>query len=219
MAITRVTTAATFFGSANSTVGTPSFVATAGNLIAVGIRADSPVASLADTAGNYYRRLLDLQGVTDFSLWATWDCLGHASNVVTATFQGGSALYRGIAAAQYSGMDARPLDVTTYKLGATGSTITSPTFTTSEADALILSFGQVDNTSQTWTANDGATKIISADTGDVLMAMEKIVSSIQTGTTASADCTVTANIMLLTAVFAAGGGGGGGGGGSYAFVG
>lgn len=94
----------------STTIAASAINATGGNLIVGAVKyegASSTTVTVADTAGNTYTVLTGRKHSTA-NLWVypfyARNITGNASNVVTATF-GASQQYRGIAVAQYSGLD------------------------------------------------------------------------------------------------------------------
>lgn len=98
--------------SASTTVASPSQTHTAGNLLVVCIWSDQSGAAvdavLADTAGNTFTHVTDSafqDGVGVVELAYAHNCLGHASNVITATFDT-SSTYRAITVLEFDGFGA-----------------------------------------------------------------------------------------------------------------
>ena len=176
-------------GSPKTSLSAAAFVATAGNTIIVGFRAMSNV-TVTDTAGNTYYRVVHNYGATnigDMSMFYAKNITGHASNVVTAS--GDSSGYLEICVAQYSGLDkVSPLDVGgSINNSVVSNSVTSPSFTTTQANELIICFATIATLAATFTAGSGYT-LRNATAASVFQ--EKIVSSIQSSVTA----TITANV-------------------------
>lgn len=174
-------------GTSITSLSTPSFNATTGNLIIVGFRS-SDGATVSDTAGNTYTRVVNAFGVTNvgtLSFFYAKNITGNANNVVTVSFNSGG--YQEVCVAQYSGCDKNnPLDVggsTNTTSGSSSSSITSPSFSTTTANQLIICFATVsNNTTVSFTAGSGYTL---RNTGVVSSLQERIVSSTQSSVTAS----------------------------------
>ena len=91
-----------------TTIALPAQSLTAGNtnIVAVSNFASRTVLSVTDTAGNTYtKRGSTISGDASHGLeiWTVDNCLGHASNVVTATYND-VASYRTLQSGQYSGL-------------------------------------------------------------------------------------------------------------------
>jgi len=146
----------------------------------------SATASVADTAGNTYtgKTVVQSPGNEQTRLFYAYNITGHASNVVTATFSA-TCPYRFLLIEQYSGiLITDPFDVEANAHDeSAGTTATSATFTTTQADELIV-VGVVSPNCGAMTAGTGYTLLQQPSTlsaGDE----EKIVSSIQTSVTAT----------------------------------
>lgn len=157
---------------------------TAGNLIVVGIRsAYNRHTSVTDTAGNTYYAVPNPAG--NAKLWYAKNVKGHASNVITVHFSPADDYVECIAA-QYSGIDTvDPLDANANGVVTGSTTITSGAFTTKYKDELIICALDVEGSGTTWTAGAGYT-LRENNPDYTIIFQEKIVSTIQTGVTASA---------------------------------
>jgi len=117
-----------------TTVSAPAFVATAGNLIAVILGtydATAVVADVTDTAGNaYVRARLDTQSTAgSIDIWYAKNVIGHASNVVVATFSSAVANARKIITHQYSNRHlTAPLLAGATGVTSFGTSVTSGSF-------------------------------------------------------------------------------------------
>jgi hypothetical protein len=191
MAITLQNTAsgAVFNGTPVTTVSASAINATSGNLIAVfvtyyyGVHGDPATTTITDTAGNTYTQVDTRDNGASQKIISFYakNIVGNASNVVTATFSS-NTIYTDIFVLQYSGLDtASPLDAHTTGTASASTSVTSSSFTTSQADEVIVA-GAFDDTGGPLTAEAGYTKQVSVNNGGV---EDKIVSSIQTGVTAS----------------------------------
>src|ERR1051326_7928515 len=197
IALQHTATALDFSGSTVSSLGASAFSLGTGNLVFVDVRwgVDSaPTLSITDTAGNSYT-LIDshwdsvaTQGCATFYAKNT---TANASNVVTANFTGGSQKYVMVVAAEYSGLSTTsPLDqhAITDSSGASNQTIASGSFTTTSASEVLISVGFTSGgNGADFTADTGYTvEAQLIDTGQRYGALQdKIVSSIQTGVTAT----------------------------------
>lgn len=133
MAIALVNSvASTITGAGTSaTHDLPSFNLAAGNTVFATFRnnivgsPDGPT-SVADSAGNTYTQIRAFTlsgGSTHHSLWVCENCLGDATNVVTATYGGGHNFQVGCAA-QFSGMTDYTMRATSLRELASNVTIT-----------------------------------------------------------------------------------------------
>ena len=183
-------------GSANqiaaqgTTVSTPSGInVSAGNLLIVVIHSggENVVSSITDTAGNTF---YNANSVGRFGVYYAKNVIANASDIITCTWAGAGNTYREISAFQYSGLDlGNPLDTNANGFSTTG-TVTSGSFTTSLPNELLFCSLYVENTGKTWTAGSGYT-LRSPSSDGVLAGQDQIVSSIQSGVTASATNTDT----------------------------
>lgn len=182
---------------------------TAGNLIVVLVRANTStnpfVSSITDTAGNTYTRISNLSGGGDTSeLWYAKNTSGNGSNVVTVTFNGTYATWSG-STAQYSGCDtSSPLDATASAT-ANSTSVTSSSFTTAQADEVIVGASQISQVGGTWTPDTGYTNRVT-DSSGVTNIQDKIVSTIQTTVTTKGTCGSGAPMHIHVATFKAAGG-------------
>ena len=100
---------------------------TAGNLLVVGVSfqtaGGATSVTLSDTAGNTYTPIgsLLVRGGNRMQLWYCPNCLGNASNIVTATTVGGNSTELAVSVLQFSGAD------TSAPLNGTASAIGNPT--------------------------------------------------------------------------------------------
>jgi len=178
MAIARVNEASGTFGAGPSgTVTTPATSLTAGNRCIVSFRwttSGITVTSVADTAGNTYTliRLHASETTTSIAVYECNDCLGDASNVITATFSAGATNYSACAV-QYSGLGDYDIVVAASSHVGTGD-ISRQTFNIS--DGLVLNVVQVNAASGTWAAGSGMTLVVE-DSANVQMLAEAIVTS------------------------------------------
>ena len=197
MSITLINTASiNNTGAGLSTQSLPATSLTTGNLIIVGFRtsqffAAAPTGTISDTAGNnYVLATSKTDGNTAWSAVYLYYCenaIGHASNVVTVTYSGGNSNNSGIFSAQYSGVALTGSKDTTNATnsGSTSSTsFTSGAFTTTQSDELIIAVGY----SISATSFTAGTGYFLQKQAGVIAYEDKIVSSIQTGITASMSC-------------------------------
>lgn len=121
-------------GGGTSAVTDPAISHTAGNLIVVLCWAgadDSNVSGVTDTAGNTYLEALRVVALgATAEIWYAYNCLGHATNVVTVTRIG--AGFQSLIVSQYAGVmtAANPFEV-----AASGSGLSSPVASGSFAPA------------------------------------------------------------------------------------
>lgn len=213
-------------GSSFTTLATAAFVATAGNLIVIGLGQDTNTtrpSSITDTAGNTYTRVVGADatpGSLDLiTLWYAFNITGNASNVVTAHWAGNHE-YGSMNVMQFSGvLTTDPIDVGTSAIATSPATsITSGSFTTTQADEVICVFarnhdggtfsvGLIGGTNATSCFNTGGAGA-AGQGGEYL-----IVSGIQTGITAKMNGSPSSSDweMSIASFKAAGGGATGGG--------
>jgi hypothetical protein len=215
MAIAFVNGNAGFSAGSTGTVASAAFVLTAGNTVIVGIRNGNdtiPVLSVADTAGNVYRFAgkTKVASQTNAELWYCTNCLGNATNVVTATLSGADAS-RGIALVQFSGLaTVSPLDVLENDFKASGADILSTAWTTGVANSVVIAFCNIANTGTAWTVPAGYTQGCQ-DASNVTQMIYQIFSSIQTAQTVTGKNTDASAKTLITSSFHVTISGGGGG--------
>jgi hypothetical protein len=196
-----------YSGGSSTNLAVTAASLTAGNFIVVGTRTytgEKTVTSVTDTAGNTYYKASGRQATyttTRTEIWYAYNVLGNASNTVTVNMSAG-VQYWGVVTAQYSGISKiSPLDTTVSGDTATGTTVTSGNFTTTVANELIIAFAEYDSTvGQTWTAG-GTYAIQKQDASTVVALEDKIVSSVQTNTTASMTLGTSRNLSIYVATF------------------
>src|ERR1051326_3467595 len=198
-------------GSASS-IDLPSFSATSGNLIAVGVSyyyfAHTEDLAVTDTAGNTYTLVATVGGDTGTNLTHVVAILyaknitGNGSNVINIAFSRSSSPENppriNAFALQYSGLStSAPLDQSVATEGSLGSSVTSGSFTTTAADELLFAIAA--NVSDDVTACVAGTGYTLEDSSVAsasnygIGVEDKIVSSIQTGVTTSMTFTLTNN--------------------------
>jgi hypothetical protein len=198
-------------GGDHSSGATGTFTATAGNTIIVAVwwvnNATNSLTSVTDTAGNSYTLIGTklLNSVTGkYMQWAyVTNCLGNASNAVTANLNVSARIT--VIAVQYSGLaTSSVLDQTASGKDEAGgsATLTSAAFTTTQADELILEWGHAIGSVPT--AGAGYTSRVA--TVRTRLA-EQIVSTVQTGATATQTLGGADNWSILVATFKMAGGG------------
>jgi len=204
-------------GTGATTIATAAFNHTAGNPIVVGIRADpngTLITSVVDTAGNKYYRLCRTASTGKPEMWWTRGDTGHATNVITVTFNG-SASFRSVVCAEYGGFTGTAfidiLPSITGEFTVVSNTVTTPAFTTVIADELIVAVSQVDATGSTWTPDTGFSTAVQ-DASNVVYMQDRIVSAVQTNITVSATSSSGASKNIVAATFCDGEASGGGGG-------
>ncbi len=190
----------------------PAFVATAGNLIVVSCRYnDSPtglkfITGMNDTAGNTYLdagvRVND--GVNDLlEIWYCIGCLGHATNVVTVSFNA-TPNFIAVNGGQWSYVTTPVLDVaTTFSTPVLGvNPVSSFPFTTTAPSSLIIAAAQVAATGSTWSIPSGVlTAIRGSDPSTVMALADAIVTSIQTSAVATLSSTNTTSKSIVVVSF------------------
>lgn len=201
-------------GSSGTTVATTASALTAGNANLAWIRsADSTgaVSTVQDTAGNNYAFLgLVAAGSDEFEVWLIENALGHATNVVTATFDKGVA-YRAIVVTQYENVPSSGSVMVTplpFYTGVSG-TLTTDTFDTVDV-AMVVYGAQVGAFDSTWTPASGYT-FRQQDARKIIAVHDRLYTTSQTGLTASVDCNNGSPKTGLAVVFKSEDAGGGGG--------
>ncbi len=180
---------------------------TTGNLLVVSVRLGNTVtvSSITDTAGNLsYTKATNNTNSScgPNEIWYAKNITGNAANVVTAHLSGSSP-FVAVFVRQYSGADpTSPLDQVATGDG-TGGTVTSGTFTTTTADEVIFAHSCVGALGVTYTAGTGYGNV-TQDANNMSAIEDKIVSSIQTGATASFTLSNGAGNSILVATFKAG---------------
>lgn len=190
-----------------ASLSTSAFSATAGNLIVVFARQSSPggnalTGTITDTAGNTYTLIrYETLGISDrCGLWYATNIAGNASNVVTAAWSTNS-LFTGVTAVQYSGLSTTsPLDTSTSANVLAATSITSPAFTTTAANEVLVAAGTVNFSPNTFTAGAGYA-IVAVDALNLQAVENKVVSSIQTGVTASMSIGAAHDWEFIVATF------------------
>lgn len=199
-------------GGASTTIASAAASHTTGNLIVAGVRSSAGGAmTCADTAGNTYVSLTHYnQAISgDWQFCYAKNITGNASNVVTATMT--SSAYRAIIVHQVSGASTTsPFDAASeVGGGAAGAgspqTYTSPSFNTANANSIIFFGANVGALSEVWTAGNiggsAATMLTSGVTDPIAAVEYRIVSSIQTGITATIQVSAAASGTYSIAAF------------------
>ncbi len=212
MAFARVNSATT----TGAQTSLPATSLTAGNLIVVAIRNVGAVTAPTDTATNTYllapRGNSPTIGNTNLSIWYVMNCLGHASNVVTAN---GSLSFTRMLSAQYSTPATYSL---TQAIGPNRTSVAiAEAGVMTAANGLMVLVANNDSGGGTYTEATGWTNNIE-DSAAVISLADAIVS---TETTLQVTITYSSAVEgnLGAVGFAEPGGGGGGGGGSFTFLG
>lgn len=186
-------------GSQGSTgsLATPATSLTTGNSIVIGVRwseaAGQTVSSVTDTAGNTYTALTKVDnagaGFTDhIQIWYCLNATGHANNIVTATLSA-ACTFVYISSVQYS--QVMSVDATASGTSESPNvTVNSGSFTTFVPNEVIIAYSEVGAVGATWTAGTGYTKRVT-DVDNVTMFQDKIVTTVQSGVTASATSSST----------------------------
>lgn len=153
--------------SGGTSLAAPSMATTTGRYLFVGVSHYYPgvnISGVSDTAGNTYTKAGSTQGGDsshDQELWYTADPItGNAANVVTVTYSA-SAQYRVITVGEFSLSGSTSVAYSSEATGAitsSGTTHTSNSVTTTEADALVIGFVENWDSSEstTLTATSGS---------------------------------------------------------------
>ena len=171
---------------------------TSGNLLVVCVRyfkeSGQVVNSITDTAGNTYTLAVAVtNNINDYlGIYYAKNITGHASNVVTVNFSA-TVRFVSVQVLQYSGCDTTsPLDTTASSNTQYSGSYVTGSFTTSQANEVLVSTVQIGSTTSSFTVGSGYTQR-ALSTSSVHLTQEKIVSSIQTSVTAGATNTNTTN--------------------------
>lgn len=126
-------------GTSGTTFASPAISITTGNTIVACFGADTTawsVTGIADTAGNTYVKAVNSSSNYREEIWVATNVVGHASNVVTATFST-AVSFRSVCVMQYSGVaTASPVDATDYTTGPGTGAQTTGTLTGTATDAV-----------------------------------------------------------------------------------
>lgn len=189
-------------GSSITSKATASWSSTTGNLNVVCVRtAGGTVSSITDTASNTYTNIAGFAPAGDrLEIWYAKNTTGNASNVVTANFS--STNFVTVLVMEYSGADtSAPLDTSATSSSTTSTTVTSNSFTTTAANEVLVACAQVASVSVAWSAGSGYTKRYPSSGNTVVIGEDNIVSSVQTGVTATATTTGANNKTIIVATF------------------
>lgn len=207
--------------SATSITTVESPTVTAGNAILVAVRSNTTtetVSSVTDTAGNTYAAVTSAvtSSVTTLEFWYAYNIAGHAANFVTANFTG-SVGSRTILAVEVTGLLASgdPLDVSATGTAGTSFDVTSGTFTTTEAETLLVAMSNQEAGSGNWYAYAPSlfgVVLVGSDAVPTLACAMRVVTSIQTNQTVKFASSNNVPRQVIVAAFkiadATGGGGG-----------
>jgi hypothetical protein len=194
---------------------TSAFNLAAGNLVVCAFRSFDdfafPPPTVTDTAGNNYFLLYDrLKAATGSGTYQylgfCCNCNGHATNVISADE---NVRYWGMVFAQYSGVIAingfAGFDVKAVGDNSSGTTVTSGSFTTTQADEVIVAVGDDNSGAGVWTQDTGFTTraTVLYLGNDIIFISDKIVSSIQTGATITVTYSTSAGLSLMVSTYKA----------------
>lgn len=200
-----------YSGSTTTTPAASAFSVSTGHAIIVGIRyvrtAAEAVSSCSDTASNTYQSAgasVNDGFDTILELWYALGVTANASNVVTCTMSAAVA-YWGVVAADYSGIATTSAfdQAATGVENSGGVTVTSGSFTTTQADELIVGVAQTNILDATWSTGTGLSTIRVQGTSNITMLADAIVSTIQTGATATMSNSASNAKTLAVATFKA----------------
>lgn len=183
-------------GTPAASVATSTFAAATGNLIVVFARQGlSATATLTpiDTAGNVYTLIsyVSLGAGDRAGLWYAKNTVANASNAVTAIWQvsgvNTAMPFTAVSAIQYSGLSTTaPLDISNTATASGVGTVTSPAFTTTAANEVVVAGATANALGNAYVADTGNGYAIRTQDASPIQAMEdKIVSVIQTAATVS----------------------------------
>ncbi len=188
-------------------LSTPSFAATAHNLIVAYVLCDASltVNSVTDTAGNSYTNTgvsstdTSASPNSKVSVFYAKNISANASNVVTANLSG-SSTWNAVMALQYSGVHlATPYDTGNGHFNTPSSTsIHSGSFTPAAAGELTVAGGVASFGATTWTNGSGYTF---RRAGSVLLNVEDDVSCSGGSQTSTATIGTASEVPWVTVVF------------------
>lgn len=199
IALVNTASGSDYSGASGTTIVASAIPVTTGNFIAVFYRAANSsafTATASDTAGNTYSVVTYATNTSDkCGMLYAKNITGNAANIVTLTLSG-AVPFRAVMVLQYSGIDpVSPLD--TFAIGnGSASTPTVGPFTTSTANELIVA-GVMTNSGLSFVAGSGYTLQITAPSSQGAVE-DRIVSSIQTGVTATFSNTATWGMVAAT---------------------
>lgn len=150
MAIAFVNGTRSGYTASGANIPTTAHVLTAGNLHVVGFWVDDGAIVVSgvptDTAGNTYLTAgIDQQmsgGAPNLSLFYCYNCLGHATNVVTLNLSG-ACTYRAWCRWQFSGVPASNPYISPFNFGtgASGQALSTASLSHGAAECVICAFG------------------------------------------------------------------------------
>lgn len=203
--ISFIAGSAQFLAGTSTTIATPTTLnVVTGDTLVAAVRvgnSNNRVTGITDTAGNVFRLagyVQILASSISFEVWYCTNCIGNASNTITASYRITNA-NRCINVTQWRTLATiSPLDVVVATDASTAN-ITSPSFTTAVANSVAIAVGMINSLTSTWTVGAGYTEGI-RDADDVSITQYQIFSSIQTGVTASIsnDTAVDKGIIVIS---------------------
>lgn len=212
MSLSVISTVQSAAGAATSPIVLPAFGSVAGDLIVIGVRVggSATITGILDTALNTYIPLTAaVSGALRVQLWYAKNVSANAANVIQISASATTGLGNFVGCAwQISGADTvAPLDQQAVGTNAGASPITSATFTTGQANEIIVSAttGNVSSASTVWASNSGdVVDSAGYPAGGVLAVnfaaqQHRIVSAIQTNTVESMSFTGVTNTSCLIA--------------------
>lgn len=213
MAQTFIAGSAQFLAGASTTIATPGALNIAlGDTVVVGVRMASNafwVTGVTDgTNVLHHVGQVPLSGVSGvpYEIWICDNCAAVASATFTATFNT-SSTNRGINATQWRSCSALSSLDTLSRFVTGAANITTAAITTAQANEVVITLGQINSLTSTWTATSGWTEAI-RDASNVMFTQYKVVAAIQTGlTVAMVNDTIADKNAFALSLRATGGGG------------
>lgn len=190
-------------GGSASTIATSAMTTTAGRLLVVAaITRDSSghAPAISDTAGNRYYYAGTINGTDSIYVYYCPSCLGHATNIVTATAKNAS-IVNAINVREYiSSAGVSLLDIQTTATPTSTTNATTGSYTPHAAAELTVLFAY--NGAQDYTAGTGMAN--KSGTG-WLAGCDRINSGTAAAQTASMTSAASANHSVIAVTFTAGG--------------
>lgn len=165
------------------------------------------ISGVTDTAGDTFSQITPIvRNATSgdiLELWYTLSSGGNASNVTTVTYTLNDPSFETVSCEQWSGLPSgSTFDVTTSQI-TTGTSITSPSFSTSQTTELVLAGLDGASTSGSWTAGSIGANTSTIGTGvfgtnGVALETENTTfSAAQAGITAAASQSAGSVLQLM----------------------
>lgn len=166
--------------------------------VGVSARAGQTCLSVIDSMGNtYVKDETQTIGTQESTVWSATNILGSPTLVITVTYS--SSVVYGIAMASIDrGIKlTSALDVAA-KGSSSATTVTTNSFTTSQANIFSFAFAAIEDVGTTWTTPSGYTQLI-IDTSKICESSYKVYNIIQTGITVTETNSSSADKRFIVA--------------------